>query len=171
MGDDLGVGVGDEGVAFRTELLLELQEVLDDAVVDNDDVAGGVAVRVRVLLGRLAVRGPAGMPDAVGAVCRLQANGFFQLAELAGGAAEGERAVPGADGDAGGIVAAVLEASQAVNDDRRCVVGSDVADDSAHKDPLLSNGHRVLLDDRIGEHLAGDPVRLLARGVGRDAVS
>ena len=69
--DDLGVGFGLELVPLRLQLVLQLEVVLDDAVVHDDDAAGAVAVRVRVLLGRPAVRGPARVADAVQAVDRL----------------------------------------------------------------------------------------------------
>ena len=71
MRDDLGVGLGDEGVPFALQLLLQIEVVLDDAVVDDDDAAGAVAVRVRVLFGRPAVRGPARVADAVLAFERI----------------------------------------------------------------------------------------------------
>jgi len=44
VGDDFGVGLGDELVAFFNELALEVEVVFDDAVVDDDDAAGAVAV-------------------------------------------------------------------------------------------------------------------------------
>ena len=69
--DDLGVGLGLERVPLRLQLVLQLEVVLDDAVVDDDDAAGAVAVRVRVLFGRPAVRGPARVADAVHAVDRF----------------------------------------------------------------------------------------------------
>ena len=47
-----------------TQLLLELEVVLDDAVDDDVDAVVGVEVRVGVLLGDAAVRGPAGVADA-----------------------------------------------------------------------------------------------------------
>ena len=72
--DDLGVGLGDEHVALPLQLVLQLEVVLDDAVVDDDDLAGAVAVRVRVLLGRASVRGPAGVADAVPAGERVGAR-------------------------------------------------------------------------------------------------
>ena len=68
--DDLGVGLGDEAVAFLLQLPLQIEVVLDDAVVHDDDLARAVAVRVRVLLGRPAVRRPARVADAVLAVER-----------------------------------------------------------------------------------------------------
>ena len=48
--------------------LLEREEVLDDAVVDDDDVARAVAMRMGVVLVRLAVRGPARVAHAERAV-------------------------------------------------------------------------------------------------------
>ena len=87
VGDDFGVGFGDELVAFVDELSLQRQVVLDDAVVHHHDASGAIAMRMRVLFGGPAVRGPAGVADAVGAVERLQADGLFQVAQLAFGAA------------------------------------------------------------------------------------
>ena len=63
VGDDLGVGLGAEAVAAGDELGAQLAVVLDDAVVDDDDVAGGVGVGVGVGAGCLAVGGPARVAD------------------------------------------------------------------------------------------------------------
>ena len=92
--DDLGVGLGDEPVALALELALQIEVVLDDAVVDDDDLAGAVAVRVRVLLGRPSVRRPARVADAVVAVERVQRDGLLEVRELAGAAPQLDRAVP-----------------------------------------------------------------------------
>ena len=88
MRDDFGIGFGGELVAFFDQLLLQAEIVLDDSVVHDDDLAGAVAVRMGVLFGGTPVRGPAGVADAVGAIERLQANHFFQIAQLALGAAD-----------------------------------------------------------------------------------
>ena len=61
---DLGVRVRCELVALRLQLGLELGEVLDDAVVHDEDLAVAVGVRVRVDVGGLAVRGPSRVSDA-----------------------------------------------------------------------------------------------------------
>ena len=45
VGDDLGVGFSDEDVALGGQFPFELEVVFDDAVVDDDDAAGAVAVR------------------------------------------------------------------------------------------------------------------------------
>ena len=86
--DDLGVGLGDKLVALRGELVLQLEIIFDDAVVDDDDAAGAVAMRVGVLFRRAAVRSPARVADAEGAVERVVAQHLFKVAQLAGGAAD-----------------------------------------------------------------------------------
>ncbi len=99
---------------------LSCEVVFDDAVVHDDEGSGAVAVGVGVLFGGAAVGGPAGVADAVGAVDGRGGDDGFEVAELAGRAAELE-GVGGfggaADGDAGGVVAAVLEAAKTFNDD------------------------------------------------------
>ena len=69
---------------------LSSEIVFDDAVVDDDEGAGAVAVGVRVLFRGAAVGGPAGVADAVGAGERGGGDDGFEVAELAGGAAKGE---------------------------------------------------------------------------------
>ena len=141
--DDFGVRFGDELVAFGEELIFQLDIVLDDSVVHDHDFAGAIAVRVRVFFGGAAVRGPARVPDAVEAVERSDANGFFKISQFARGAPNFELAVVAHDGDARRIVAAVFEALQAVEDQRDDAFRSDVSDDSAH----LNNAPRRCLFD------------------------
>ena len=88
VGDDLGVGLGDELVALVGELFFEGEVVFDDAVVDDDEGAGAVAVGVGVLFGGATVGGPAGVADAEGAVEGIVGDDRFKVAELAGGAAK-----------------------------------------------------------------------------------
>ena len=61
---DLGVGVAGELDAGGLEFGAQLGVVLDDPVVDDRDLARGVAVRVGVAVGRPAVGGPAGVAEA-----------------------------------------------------------------------------------------------------------
>jgi hypothetical protein len=61
------------------------------------------------------------------------AQDLFEVDELALGAADLNCGAGGAaDGDAGGVIAAIFEAAQALDDDWNYLFGSDVADDSAH---------------------------------------
>src|SRR3981081_1705250 len=66
--NDFRIGLGGELVSFGDQLLLEREIVLDDAVVHDHDSARAVAMRMGVLFGGTAMRGPAGVSDAVGAV-------------------------------------------------------------------------------------------------------
>ena len=140
VGDDLGVGFGDELVALGGEFALQVEIVFDDAVVDHDDAAGAVAMRMGILFGGAAVRGPAGVADAEGAVER-----DARAALLPGWPACRERGrlragrVGTAHGDAGRVVAAVLEAPQTFDDDWNDLLAADVTDDSAH-DSILCEG-------------------------------
>src|SRR5262249_58927661 len=70
VGEDLGVRVADEAVAGGRERRLAFGEVLEDAVVDDDDPARAVGVRMRVGLRRAAVSRPADVPDAARAARR-----------------------------------------------------------------------------------------------------
>ena len=83
MGDDLGVCLGDELVALRDEFALQLEVVFDDAVVDDHDAAGAVAMGMGILFRGAAVRGPARVADAEGAIERMLAQHFFKIDQLA----------------------------------------------------------------------------------------
>ncbi len=132
---DLGVGVAGELDAVGFQLLAQHGEVLDDPVVDDRDLARGVAVRVGVAVGRPAVGGPAGVAEA-GAAREAGGVGFgqrrLQVGQPAGAAAHGQAAVTVEQRDARGVVAAVLHPAQRVDDDAAGVPRSDVADDSTH---------------------------------------
>ncbi len=113
MRDHLGVGLGPELGALLHQLFAQLAEVLDDAVVDDREAVGGV--RMRVAFGRPAVGRPAGVADADGAGERLARELGFEIAQLAFGAAAREVAVF-ERGDARGVVAAIFEALERVDE-------------------------------------------------------
>ena len=129
---DLGVGLGDAGDAVLGQLGAQGGEVLDDAVVDDGDPAVGGDVRVGVDVGRAAVGGPAGVPDpeAVGGQ-RVRRQLRVEVGDLARLLRHVQAAALD-DGDAGGVVPAVLQAPQALDHDPERRPRTDVADDSAH---------------------------------------
>ena len=133
VGDDFGVRFGHELVALGDEGVLEGEIVFDDAVVHDDEGSGAVAVGVGIFFGGAAVGGPAGVSDAVGAVDGVGAEDFGEIAELAGSAAELERTTGAGDGDAGGVVAAVLETGEAFHNHGDAGLGTDVTDNSTHR--------------------------------------
>lgn len=101
--------------------------------MDDDESAGAVAVGMGVFFCGASVGGPAGVADAEAALERRVGYNSFQVAEFAGGAAEGETIGATGDRDAGGVVTAVFEAAEAFNnygDDR---LGANVSNNSTHE--------------------------------------
>jgi hypothetical protein len=134
MGHDFRVRLGHELVAGLLELLLEREEVLDDAVVDDDDVSTAVAMRVGVVLVRLAVRGPARVAHAEAALERLLRQLRLEVRQLAFGAHDFHAAAVD-DGDSRAVVAPVFELLQTADEYRHHITCADVSDDSAHVVP------------------------------------
>src|SRR5258707_13397796 len=134
MGDDFRVRLGGKLVTFFDQLFLQRNIVLDNAIVDHHDLSRAVAMRVGVFFGGAPVGGPAGVTDAVSAVQRLQADDFFQVAQLALSPAQLQLtgAVAG-HGDAGGVVPAVLQLLEPVNNDGHHALFANIAYDSTHK--------------------------------------
>ena len=78
--DDFSIGLGFESVAFGRSCSSETEVVLDDAVVNNNNLAFAIAVRVGVFFGRPAMRGPAGMTDSIESLdSGLVADDFFEI--------------------------------------------------------------------------------------------
>src|SRR6266480_466995 len=129
----LRIRLGDEHVALRLQVLPQLGEVLDDAVVDHHDLFVTVGMRVRVDDRGTAVRRPAGMADAEPADRHLLGEALDQRIDLGGALYDGGLAIRLVeDGDPGGIIAAVLEPLEALHDNRRRRALAQVANNPAH---------------------------------------
>src|SRR5579863_3071065 len=164
MSDDLGVGLGGELMPFLGEFLLQAEVVLDDAVVDNHNLSGAVAVRMGVLFGRSTMRRPSRVSDAIRSMKRLLANRFFEVAKLAFGATDFEAIPVPANGDPRRIVAAILHPSQSLDDDRDDTFLADVTNNAAHVEtsirggevPLFGQRKLELFNDGVGQNFAGN---------------
>ena len=87
------------------------------------------------------MRGPAGVADAVGAVERLEPDHFFQVAQLAFGPADLQTLAIAAHRDSGGVVAAIFQPPQSLNDDGNDPFLAYVAHDAAHANaPIFGRG-------------------------------
>ena len=128
---DLAVGFGGEVVALTCKLALELEIVLDDAVVNQHGSARAVPVRMRVAGGRFAVRGPPRMADAIRTIERIVVDGVNQMRQLSRAPADFDRLLL-RQRNAGRVVPAILEASQPVEENRDYRFGSEVSNDAAH---------------------------------------
>ena len=110
VGDDFGIRFGQKDVPFFLQLRLQRKVVFNDPIVDNDDIAFAIAVRMGILLGGPPVRGPPGVPDAIGTGHRVGPDDLFQVPQLPGGAPDAE--LPFRHHcDAGRIVSAILQAA------------------------------------------------------------
>src|SRR5690606_1642674 len=89
-------------------------------------------VRVRVLLARPPVRGPARVPDADAAGAGRLAEALAEVHELARRAAQVGLAVDVEGRDAGRVIPAVLEAREPLEEDGLRLPLAEVTDDAAH---------------------------------------
>ena len=132
VGEHLGVGLGAEAVATREEPVAEVPEVLDDAVVDDRHVARAVDVGMGVEVVGPAVGRPAGVGEADGRLGRGVEQRRPEVGELARALLHEQLARRGHERDARRVVAPVLQAREAVEQDGRRVPRPDVSDDAAH---------------------------------------
>src|SRR5439155_12276545 len=130
--EDFRVGLGGELVPGAGQRLLQLEVILDDAVVHHRDAA--VLVRVRVLVGWLAVRGPAGMTDAGHPARRLLPEPLLEIRELPLGPDDGEPFLAQYR-HARRVIASVLELAQPVHQQGRALLVAHVSHDAAHALP------------------------------------
>ena len=132
MRQGLRFGLRAEPVATLGEPVAQLLEVLDDAVVDDRDLTGAVDVGMGVEI----VGAPVGRPAGVGQADRRRRRRFeqrrAQVGELSRALLDEQLALGRHQRDAGGVVAAVLEAGEPFHEDGRRLSRSDVSDDAAH---------------------------------------
>jgi len=135
VGDDLGIGIGHELVALGAQALAHLFVVLDDAVVNHRHAVRNV--RMGVLLRRHAMGGPARMRDPDVPCEAMRTGELLQLGDAAGRAHTAQlrprsRRHSVEDRDPGGVVAAILEPLQPLDEDGNDVTLGDRPDYSAH---------------------------------------
>jgi hypothetical protein len=136
MGQHLGVGLRPEPHAGLFQPFPDRVVVLDDSVMDDKDVFGLVPVRMRILLARLAVSGPAGVRNSAGPGKFHVLHLFFQFDDFAHRPVKLDPAAK-LHGHAGRIVTAVLQPFEPFKQDRLNLVFAHIADDAAH---LSSSG-------------------------------
>ena len=107
----------------------KLAEILDDAVMHHGDAFGGV--RMSVVLGRLAMGGPAGVTDAGVTVERSIVQPLLEILQLAFGAPALERLALQRR-DTGGIVTAIFEPLEEIDQLLRDWSTPQNADNAAH---------------------------------------
>src|SRR5262249_56820205 len=134
--DHPGLGFGTKATPRQRWRLARVAVARQDGVVDEGEPARAVEMRMRVLLGHTAVRGPARVPDADRARGQVRRS----LADLADAALEDD-AVSVTDGHTPRIVAAILELLEPAQDEvRRVSITADVTEDATHGEPPARGG-------------------------------
>ena len=145
VGDHLGVGVGEEHHTAGLQLLPQAAVVLDDAVLHHRQPAAAIEVGVGVALLGLAVGGPAGVADAAQPRCPTLLIAGGEVHQLALGLEAVEAAAGGIrchGGDAGGVIAAIFELPQSIEQLGCRLARTDQGNDAAHSWGARDGGRR-----------------------------
>jgi len=129
MCDRFGIGIADEFPAAPGQLLAQFAKIFDDAIVNNRH--GFSRMRVGIIFGRPAVRRPARVTDADRPAQRLALQTRFKRAQFAFGAPPPEDTLVERR-DPRGIIAAVFEPLEGINQLPGNRLGSQNSDYSAH---------------------------------------
>lgn len=136
MREDLRIGLALKVMAAALQLLTQFSEVLDNAVVDDGDATVAASVGMSVNDGRLAVGSPTGVTDTAGCIAIDIGKLALQTRNLTHAADNVEvrrGALAHLERDARGVIAAILHALKACDQDVLCNIRAGVADNSAHR--------------------------------------
>jgi len=112
-------------VAVLDQLLLERVIIFDHAIVDESDLAARIEMGMRIFVVHLAMRGPAGVADAIGARGRLLRHEFGEISDAPRTFARLDLVVAD-NGDTGGIVAAIFKPAEPIEKNGRRFRPTDV---------------------------------------------
>ena len=127
---DLGVGLALKGIALGHKPLLQHTIVLDDAVVD--DAHPGRGMRVAVHIAGLPMGRPPGVADAAAAPGQsLHRQPLAQLRQTTLALDHPDAALQ-SQGHTGGIIAAVLQLFQTIQQNILCIPFSNITNNATH---------------------------------------
>src|SRR5258708_24376498 len=130
--DDFRVGFSGDLVAFLFQAAFQGKVIFNNAVVHYHDPSAAVAMRVSVLFRGTSMRRPTGVSDTKRAIQGFYSDHFFQVAQLAFGAADLQAFAVAGDGDAGGVITSILQPPQAFDDYGYYVLLPHVSNNAAH---------------------------------------
>ena len=138
--DNLRIGFRYELYAAAHEVLLEVEIILDDAVMHNGKTTALAHLRVRVHIARCAVRRPARVADA-----ERTGQCFAAVQQVAQHAQPAFRfynfqSVFREDCYTCGVISAVFQLFQPLQENGYCLIVTDITDDSAH---ILNHPFRI----------------------------
>src|SRR6185436_10860607 len=131
MGDNFGIGFRREAVTVRLELGLQLEVVLQDAVVDDGKAPAAVAMGVSIVVRWAPVGCPARVPEAYDPAQRFQSDEAVESVDATDASPHFETC-GGLYREPCGVIAAVLEPAKALEKDPHRIPAADVSEDSTH---------------------------------------
>ena len=138
MGNHLGVGFRLKDHTGGRELLAKSPVIFDDPVLNHRHPAAAIPVGMGVVLFRLAMGRPAGMADPAKPRCTLTVHTNAEVVQLSF-RAQAVQILALQGGDTGGVVAAVLQLTEAFKQQRCRVSRTNHRNDAAHiKKPGLA---------------------------------
>ena len=138
MGNHLGVGFRLKDHTGGCELLAQGPVIFDDPVLNHRHPAAAIPVGMGVVLFRLAMGRPAGMADPAKPWRTVTIHTNDEIVELAFGA-KAVQILALQRGDAGGVIAAVLQLAKPFKQQRCRVSRTNHRNDAAHiKKPGLA---------------------------------
>ena len=132
VGDDLAVSLADKSVLLLSQPFFQLNVVLNDAVMHHHNLSSAITVWMGILFCRMSMRGPAGMSDSISPVQRVFPDHLFKVAELARRAPDLQAISISSYCNSRGVITAILEAFQAIQDDWHSVFTPDISNNAAH---------------------------------------
>lgn len=136
LGDHFRIGLGAEWDPPLQEALLQLQVVFHNAVLDHHNAPALVALGVGIFFGHAAVGGPAGMSDPYLGGGHVGGELHQQVVQLAGSADNSQSFFGIHCGNAGRIIAPILQGAQALQQDGGSPLKTHVADNATHSSHL-----------------------------------
>jgi hypothetical protein len=115
------------------QIFFKLEVVFNDSVVHYHYSTGTIAMGVRILFGRPAVRCPASVSNSVGTVDRIQPDRFFKVSQFTFGPADFEIMFLVDNSYTSGVVTAIFKFAEAVDNQRHDLLVSDITNYSTHK--------------------------------------
>ena len=128
---DLGVGLRLERIALGQQERLDLRVVFDDSVVNQGELTVAADMRVGIAVGDATMSCPARVADARRTVELMPGGLLYQIVDASHLFGDVELAVL-KYADPRGIVASILKPLQAFENDCRCFLFTNIANDSTH---------------------------------------
>src|SRR5579872_7084421 len=100
--------------------------------MNHDNLARAIAVRMRVFLSRTSVSCTSSVADAIATMERFEPDHFFQIAQFSFRAPDLQLVSIARNRNTSRVIAAILESSQALDDNRDHFFLADISDNATH---------------------------------------